>query len=948
MSTKTFLNPREALEKFYSMDTTAAIPSGIAKKLAPMQSHSPYSAKARKQQRAIEQLFTEPRISLEQREIMATSILAGRVEIDGQSEEGWESESMASVQKRSPPRVTHRDYEKERIAALTLTRHTMPPSIFIALEVKASPIRAISGRDVVEARRKLQRSRGVGLAPLPPSTAFRSPDSVSTPYSSPTLSRAQSRGSPSTVPTVLFDSPSRTLGSGYLQLAANTRDSRVERRSSKASCKEAQNVMVAEHVKRRTERSLQDLRQKAEVANEVRKLEQGGVQRRVGVQKRLAEFKKRLKDYLRDNHDPMRADVMRILDDSTLYQFMEDFQGYDMTIPAMLALIGSALGTHMVNPLIPAEDVEEDLAYGRTQEMKGLYSPSQNFHRAPPKARDPSSEVDCSFPAPSSDSRKNTPHISRGLSGSLEQGVRGQGDSRSISRSVSPGHSTTSISRSNRTHSRPALSRDSLYHSRRASALLSPKPSPSRSLRKHEPKEGQHSRQMPPPREVQYLTDEAAGPRRFLSPSRELSPEGRTRGGGFLVDTPHTPYVRIHQAVGALRKARGYSEDGPTFSRSDLGTSPPPSPPGQCARPPGKGTSAAPLPRDADYTHTEPLVIFGSDSLRRAARELGFYTEKGGYGHGEGPRHGGSGSMDGRLGSPDSPERAINAMEGQLREEELLPSQRPERFLSEDQIQRIAREQNTTGVLKDMQASLRAERRKQLSEQLSLQKAIMQHPSSYEQPSNDPPAYPIAPVGRTADDSLFLNDSLPSTRSNSPMHLRTDGTPVTNPMSYFSSSSSKKHLLKESLTDRREMQVSGKDAVSLYGSVLNSHDQERLGSTQIRELEVERGGQRHRHMAIGKDLDLGWTKPALVFDGPLGQPPLAIKTKEHLDEQNKPTPVKLYKTYTEQTDIMNSGIASGAGLMLWRPRNLVAEGRAGQSRASGKGPTVKNPFVSAA
>lgn len=46
---------------------------------------------------------------------------------------------------------------------------------------------------------------------------------------------------------------------------------------------------------------------------------------------------------------------------------------------------------------------------------------------------------------------------------------------------------------------------------------------------------------------------------------------------------------------------------------------------------------------------------------------------------------------------------------------------------------------------------------------------------------------------------------------------------------------------------------------------------------------------------------------------------IAIKTTSSIDPMNP------FKSNEEETMIMNAGIPSGTGLMLWRPRNNVAK-----------------------
>lgn len=79
----------------------------------------------------------------------------------------------------------------------------------------------------------------------------------------------------------------------------------------------------------------------------------------------------------------------------------------------------------------------------------------------------------------------------------------------------------------------------------------------------------------------------------------------------------------------------------------------------------------------------------------------------------------------------------------------------------------------------------------------------------------------------------------------------------------------------------------------------------------------------------GKRSSSGKTSSVRAFKliGGLGKAPLAIKTTTDKQIQEE-GPINPYKTYTEQSYIMNAGVPSGTGLMLWRPRDRVStEGR---------------------
>jgi len=144
--------------------------------------------------------------------------------------------------------------------------------------------------------------------------------------------------------------------------------------------------------------------------------------------------------------------------------------------------------------------------------------------------------------------------------------------------------------------------------------------------------------------------------------------------------------------------------------------------------------------------------------------------------------------------------------------------------------------------------------------------------------------------------------------------------------------------------------------IGLYGTIL--HPKDRIRFKELSELERERGTERLATLEDkmnapapddnnddnGKRSSSGKTSSVRAFKliGGLGKAPLAIKTTTDKQIQEE-GPINPYKTYTEQSYIMNAGVPSGTGLMLWRPRDRVStEGR----YRSGDLTLVNNSFFS--
>ncbi len=106
----------------------------------------------------------------------------------------------------------------------------------------------------------------------------------------------------------------------------------------------------------------------------VKQMERIGTEKKVEVKKRLADFRQvrlihsprillslmfifvvccneqKLKAHLKSKHDPLLGSIMRCVDESMVYHFMEKYEGYSMSVEAILVLIGNALGSSSVSP----------------------------------------------------------------------------------------------------------------------------------------------------------------------------------------------------------------------------------------------------------------------------------------------------------------------------------------------------------------------------------------------------------------------------------------------------------------------------------------------------------------------------------------------------------------------------------------------------------------------
>ena len=67
-----------------------------------------------------------------------------------------------------------------------------------------------------------------------------------------------------------------------------------------------------------------------------------------------------MREHLINNRDPQLGTIMRCVDESLIYHFMEKYKGFSMTVQAILSLVGNSLGTQLIDADIPLEDGDYD------------------------------------------------------------------------------------------------------------------------------------------------------------------------------------------------------------------------------------------------------------------------------------------------------------------------------------------------------------------------------------------------------------------------------------------------------------------------------------------------------------------------------------------------------------------------------------------------------------
>ena len=146
---------RQSLEKFYSLH--GELPAELAEQVSPKLSRTngrttggDSAQDQRPDDKLIASIFKDPRISLEQREMISDAILNGRFEVV----------NTALEHLKLKPRTEQREDEKQRLAELTLQRHRLPKANFLEVVTHTAHIPALSGNEVRSNRIAIQKQMG--------------------------------------------------------------------------------------------------------------------------------------------------------------------------------------------------------------------------------------------------------------------------------------------------------------------------------------------------------------------------------------------------------------------------------------------------------------------------------------------------------------------------------------------------------------------------------------------------------------------------------------------------------------------------------------------------------------------------------------------------------------------------------------------------------------------
>jgi len=630
-----------------------------------------------------------------------------------------------------------------------------------------------------------------------------------------------------------------------------------------------------------------------------------------------------------NNRDPQVGAIMRCVDESLIYHFMEKYQGFAMSAQAILALVGNSLGANLVNNEVRINPEDEDPP-GTADTNFTSTSPAERNDRTTElnsskkiggRKQLPALEFD--------DSRIHTP------ASSVPQSPVSRGRSRGLLDTA-----PTAGSIQGRSRSRGAISSNDR-------SFISTE------TRQHPKSRGRSGNE----KERTGMTDLVTGinPRRYRS-ERSPSPDTNPAwGGGFRAiplksDGAHSPNRPVVAPLGRPSSM-------PSMQRASH------SPSGGHR---GHNTHSQSRefrpPRSAGFNgahHSQSLVVFGSEHLRLSAESMGFAP---------GPVELNDGSHSERLDDRDDnsvfshrsmlsndsyhtsvPSNAIAAMHEQLIEENILPSMQPEPVLSAEQIRDLGLHKKTFN---------------QIMKEMGKSGSYNSHLSLETDPANvtqQPQLSQYDTVG-----TVQITDSMPNSPRESSVHSALMDTFASssvhvNPIVSNMMSSSAPRLFVQPLSATVDVPSPPKHYNTLYGSVYSTADKERFQHLAV--MEIERGEQRfglesphtpHHRLTLSRPYE--GTSPGKMRLTELAKPPRAIKTREgRVDEENNPIPVAPYGSYAEESNVINAGVPAGAGLMLWRPRYRVSkEGRyrAGQSHTRLKhslkeGP-AKRPFVSAA
>jgi hypothetical protein len=384
-------NPRKVLESYYDLKKIDNVPNEINYKKIPYRKKSNNNVTIMNDDLDSEinitkdkllfdsetkdllvKLYSNNNISLEQREVISKSILHGKIEI-----------SNIKKQKHQPF-ILHKDYEKDRVAKLTTNRHQLQKSSFLNITSQSVDIPILDSRALHEQRINFFRLNTIGGEGIHPSSASGISTSANIIPSSPLgiVDRSPLDDSRSPLPLDIItedynntNNNGRHLNSSSYSSEAipnNTNNMATNMKINKSgrnkaividessNLRQIQLQLLNEHKKKLIENSKLKFEQKKQEALYSKKQQDDFFEKKIQIKKKLNEFRKKLYEYLLERKDPMMGTIMRCVDESMVYHFMHTYQGFTMSIEAILAILGNSLGTSIVNPEIPSETIMGD------------------------------------------------------------------------------------------------------------------------------------------------------------------------------------------------------------------------------------------------------------------------------------------------------------------------------------------------------------------------------------------------------------------------------------------------------------------------------------------------------------------------------------------------------------------------------------------------------------
>lgn len=383
-------NPRKVLESYYDLKKIDNVPNEINYKKIPYRKKSNNNVTIMNDDLDSEinitkdkllfdsetkdllvKLYSNNNISLEQREVISKSILHGKIEI-----------SNIKKQKHQPF-ILHKDYEKDRVAKLTTNRHQLQKSSFLNITSQSVDIPILDSIALHEQRIKFFRlnTGGEGIHPSSASGISTSANIIpSSPLGIVDRSPLDDSRSPLPLDIITEDynntnNNGRHLNSSSYSSEAipnNTNNMATNMKINKSgrnkaividessNLRQIQLQLLNEHKKKLNENSKLKFEQKKQDALYLKKQQDDLFEKKIQIKKKLNEFRKKLYEYLLERKDPMMGTIMRCVDESMVYHFMHTYQGFTMSIEAILAILGNSLGTSIVNPEIPSETIMGD------------------------------------------------------------------------------------------------------------------------------------------------------------------------------------------------------------------------------------------------------------------------------------------------------------------------------------------------------------------------------------------------------------------------------------------------------------------------------------------------------------------------------------------------------------------------------------------------------------